>query len=194
MRDERDEVGAERREAPQFLDPASLGLVGANVLDGARDQPPEQAYELELLALERARFAANERDHPDRLRTLQKGRRDPTPESQLDEFALLRIASVDHVLPVDGLAFPQDVGEKRLAHGLARAAREDHLGADSRDRHHPSRSRLFEDDRHPVERDEPSQLADERLEGRVEVERGAERAGAPCGRLEDVGPPAQLVA
>ena len=54
-------------------------------------------------------------------------------------------------------------------------------------------SRLFEDDRHPVERDEAAQLADERLESLVEIERRTEGTCAACRRLEDVGTAAQLV-
>ena len=125
---------------------------------------------------------------------MEKRRGDPGAEAELAELALLGEARVGHVLAVDRLAAAKDLVEQCLAHRLARAAGEDHLGADSRHRHHVGGSRLFEDDRHPVERDEAAQLADERLERLVEIERGAEGTGAACRGLEDVGTAAQLVA
>ena len=66
VRDERDEVGAQRREPPQLLDRLPLGLVGADVLDRGRDEAAEQRDELDLLGRERVGLDARERDHPDR--------------------------------------------------------------------------------------------------------------------------------
>jgi hypothetical protein len=49
------------------------------------------------------------------------------------------------------------------------------------------RAPLFaEHDRHPVERQQPTHLADERVERLVELEGRAQRAGAPVRRLEHV--------
>jgi hypothetical protein len=124
---------------------------------------------------------------------VEERRGDPGAEAELAELALLGVARLGHVLAVDRLASAKDLVEQRLAHGLARAAGEDHLCADSRHRQHLSGSRLFEDDRHPVERDEAAQLADERLESLVEIERRTEGTCAACRRLEDVGTAAQLV-
>src|SRR5207248_4814370 len=45
VRDERDEVGAQRREPAQLVDGAPLGLVGPDVLDGGRNEPTEQGDE-----------------------------------------------------------------------------------------------------------------------------------------------------
>ena len=194
MRDERDKVGAKRGQPAKLLDGAALGLVGADVLDCAGDQSSEQADELELLGVERSRLAANERDHSERPRPLQQRRRDPAAEPELPELALLGVAHVGHVLAVDRLAGGKDLGEQGLAHRLTRAPREDRLGTDSRHRQHLCGAPLFENDRHPVERDEAAQLADEPLERLVEIERGAEGTGAACRGLEDVGTAAQLVA
>ena len=49
VRDERDEVGAQRGEPPQLLDRLPLGLVRADVLHRGRDQPAEQGGELDLV-------------------------------------------------------------------------------------------------------------------------------------------------
>jgi hypothetical protein len=108
-------------------------------------------------------------------------------KAELEELALFRVPGVAHVFPVSHLTRPEDLGEQRLAYRRARPAGEDVLRADARDSHHLRGPALFEDDRHPVERNEPAQLPDERLEGVVEVEGGAERAGAPGGGLEYVG-------
>ena len=51
--DERDEVGAQRREPRELLDAAPLGLVRADVLDGRRHEAPEQRDELDLVLAER---------------------------------------------------------------------------------------------------------------------------------------------
>ena len=51
-----------------------------------------------------------------------------------------------------------------------------------------------EDDRRPLEGHEAAQLADERAERLVELERGAESARAAVRRLEDVDAVAELVA
>ena len=124
---------------------------------------------------------------------MEERRGDPGAEAELAELALLGVARVGHVLAIDRLAGAKDLVEQCLADRLARAAGEDHLGADSRHRQHLRGSRLFEDDRHPVERDEAAQLADERLESLVEIERRVEGACAACRRLEDVRTAAQLV-
>ena len=121
MRDQRDEIGAQGGEPAQLLDGAVLGFVGPDVLDRARDQAAEQADELELLTVEGARFAADERDHSEGLRPPQKRRRDPAVQPELDELPLFGIAGVVHVFPVRRLAATQDLGEQRLADGLARA-------------------------------------------------------------------------
>ena len=53
VRDERDEVGAERRQAPQLVHRRALGLVRAQVLHRRRDEPPEERHQAELLLPER---------------------------------------------------------------------------------------------------------------------------------------------
>ena len=68
------------------------------------------------------------------------------------------------------------------------------LGADAGGRHHAGAARLGEQDRGAVERQQAAQLARERGERTLEVERGAERARCAAGRLEQVDPAAELVA
>src|SRR3954467_15052118 len=73
------------------------------------------------------------------------------------------------------------------------AAREVAAGRLAGRRDDARRALLGEYDRDPVERDQPSQLSDERAERLVEVERRAERACAAVGGVEQVGAPPELV-
>src|SRR5256885_1597106 len=115
VRDERDEVGAQGREAAKLLDRSPLGLVGADVLDGARDEPAEQARELDLLRAEGVGLAADEREHADRARTLEQRHRQPRAQPEGEELLLLRILGVLHVAPVDGAVRAEQLLQQRAA-------------------------------------------------------------------------------
>ena len=58
---------------------------------------------------------------------------------------------------------------------------------------HPRGAVVGEHDRRPVERDEAAQLADERGERLLDLERRAERAGAAIRGVEQIDPAAELV-
>ena len=91
VRDERDEVGAQRREPPQLLDGAALALVGADVLHGGCGQTPEQADELDLVLRERVRLASADGDEPDRASAREQRRDDPGAHAEREELRLLRV-------------------------------------------------------------------------------------------------------
>ena len=52
VRDERDEVGPQRGEAPELLDGLALGVVRADVLHGGCDESSEQREELDFFRRE----------------------------------------------------------------------------------------------------------------------------------------------
>ncbi len=193
MRDERDEVCAQRREAAQLLDGRALRVVGPDVLDRGRDEASEQGEQLDLLLRERARLLADDRDHPDRARAREQRRDHAAVQAEPHELGLLVEARLAHVLAVDRLASEHLFQERPRDRPVA-AGREDVRGRDARGRHHVRHAAFGEDDRGPVERHEPAQLPDEGAERLVEVERGAERPRAAPGRLEQVDTPAESVA
>ena len=194
VRDERDEVGAQRREAPQLLDRPALGLVRVDVLRGGRDEPAEQREQLDLLLLERVAAGADERQHPDRARAGDERRREPAAEAERDERLLLPVPRRLELAPVDGLVRREHVLEQRAGERRRRARREGVVRAGAGGGHHARRAVLGEDDRDAVEREQAAQLADERAERLGELERRAQRARAAVDRVEEVGAPAELVA
>ena len=101
VRDERDEVRAERREPPELLDGRALGLVGADVLDGAPEEAAEEGDELDLVLGERVGLGADEGDHPHALRPDEQRRGEAAAQPQLEELRLFRVLLVAHVLAVD---------------------------------------------------------------------------------------------
>jgi hypothetical protein len=171
----------------------ALGLVGADVLDGGAEEASEQREQLDLLFLEGIGLGADDREHPDRLGAREQRHHDTAAQPELEEGLLLGMSGVCHVAPVDGLAGAEHLFEHGARHCALEAGREDVLRADSRRCDHARRRLVGEHDRRPVERHEPAKLADEGPEGLLEVERRAERAGAAVGRVEQIGPPPELV-
>ena len=104
------------------------------------------------------------------------------------------IVGAAHVAPVDGLVRAQQLLEQRPVDRPARAGRQHLVRAGAGDGHHLRDAVLAQHDRDPVEGQQPAHLADEGVEGLVELERGAERAGAAVGGLERVRAAAELVA
>src|SRR5437667_428481 len=95
-----------------------------------------------------------------------------------------------------GLRSSWETSETKSARRLERpetAGRED-LRAAPRGGDHVREAVFGEHDRHPVERDQSAELPDEDGEGRLELERRAEGAGAAIGGLEQVDAPSELVA
>src|SRR5207248_2803579 len=80
--DERDEVGAEAREAAQLVGGRALGLVGADVLHRCRDEPAEQRRQLDLLGREGGALPANDREHADGPGAEQERRAEPRARAQ----------------------------------------------------------------------------------------------------------------
>src|SRR5207248_11368666 len=93
VRDERDEVGAHRREAAQLVDRPPLGLIGADVLRRGRDQPAEQADELDLRRREGILLAAQQREHARRPRPREQRSGDAAAEPEPEKLALFREAA-----------------------------------------------------------------------------------------------------
>ena len=165
VRDERDEVGAKRREAAELLDGLALGLVGADVLHRARHEAAEQAGELDLVLGERVRLGPDEREHPDRAGPLQQWCRKPTAQAEREELLLLGKVRAAHVAPVDRLVRAQELLQQRAVDLPRRAGRQNLVRTRAGHRHHLRGSALTEDDGDPVEREQPAHLADERIEG-----------------------------
>jgi len=193
VRHERDEVRAQRREAAELLDSRPLRLVGADVQHGRRDEAPEKREQFHLVGREGARPFAHERDHPERTRAGEERRGDAAAQTELEQLRLLRIALVRNVLAVDGLT-AEHLLEQRALDGPVRPRREDVVrGAPGRG-HHLRAARVGEHDRHPLERNQPAELANERVEGLVQLERRAQRPGAAARRLEQVDAASKPVA
>jgi hypothetical protein len=150
VRNERDEVCAQRREAAELLDGPPLGFVGANVLHRGRDETPEQREQLDLVPAERVRLRADDRDHPDRAGTRQQRRGDARPEPEAEQLHLLGVAALGHVLPVDRLA-AQHVGDQRVLDRAQRSGSEHAVGAAAGSRDDVGDISLGEHDRRAVE-------------------------------------------
>ena len=193
MGDERDEVGPELREARELLDPSPLGLVGADVLHRGRDEAAEQRDELDLVLAERVGPVAREAEHPDRAGAEQEWRHQLAAQTEREELLvggrvpLLEVAAHDHLSLEHAL-------EQRALDRVAVPGREDLVRTAAGGRHRRRGVALDEDDRRPLEGKETAQLADERAERLVELERRAEGARAAVRGLEDVDAVAQLVA
>jgi hypothetical protein len=113
VRDERDEVGAEGGEPAQLLHRRPLGLIGADVLDPAADQAPEQAEELDLAVAERAGLATHDGDRADRLGAGEERCDDSRAKPEREKVVLLLVLRFRHVLPVEGLSPGNDVLDDR---------------------------------------------------------------------------------
>ena len=108
---------------------------------------------------------------------------------------LLGVVRSAHVAPDHRLAALDDLGEQvalEAEHACPGGITSSACAPGGRD--HARHALLGEHDRHAVERHEPAQLADERAERLVEIERRVERPGATVGSVEQVGAAAELVA
>ena len=101
---------------------------------------------------------------------------------------------VVHVGPVDDLAVLDHVAQEGARDRAAAARREGRLRSGAGGCDHARNPVVGEHDRRSVERDEPAELPDERGESLLDLERRAERAGAAVRGVEEVDPPAKLVA
>ena len=186
VRDERDEVGAQRREPPQLLDGLALGLVGADVLHGARrragraGQPARSPPRVNDVRLASGRARASRSSAPPaaaarRAGSAGRARGTPPPPG----YRPLDVA------PVDRLVRAQQLLQQRSVDRAApsRAASTSSAPAPAAAITWALRL-LAEHDRDPVEREQAAHLADERVEGLLELERRAERPGAAVGGLE----------
>ena len=194
VRDERDEVRAQRGQPAELVRGRALGLVGAQVLDRRRDEPAEERHELDLLGAEGRGLGARDHERPDRPRPELQRREHARSHAELEQARLLGVAPVGDVLPVDGPVLVDHRLEDRAGDRDRGAGAEELLLGDPGGRHHDGAASLDEEDRGTVEGQEAAQLLDEGREGHVEVERGAERAGGAARRLLHVDPPAELVA
>jgi len=192
VRHQRDEVGAQRRQAPELVRSRPLRFVGADVLDCGRDDPTEQRYEFDLLREECIRLRAHEPEHPDRSGTNLQGRDEPTLQAERKEIFLFRIAIRLHRRPVDELAFEHFL-QHRPPYRPRGAGREDRVGPPSRDGHHLGAAAFDQDDRDAVEVDQPTELPDEGAERLVDFQRRAEGSRTSVRRLEQVHATAELV-
>ena len=86
------------------------------------------------------------------------------------------------------------VVKQRAGHGPPRARRKDRFDRGAGRRDHPRRAVVGQDDRRPVERDHAPQLANERGERLLDLERRPERPCAAIRGVEEIDPPAELVA
>src|SRR4029450_825469 len=109
------------------------------------------------------------------------------------EVLVRGVLPVGDVAPYDDLAV-EHAFEQRALDRVAVAGREHVTGAAARGRHRGRGVALHQDDRRPLEGNEATQLADERAERLVELERRAERARAAVRSLEDVDAVTELVA
>jgi hypothetical protein len=159
----------------------------------AVDEAPEQRDELGLLVGERARLGAENGEHPDRACTEEQRCGELAAEAQVGQRALLAVALLEEVLAHHELPAEHFL-EHRAGDGRARSGWIDRLLAAAGRGHHLRAPVLREDDRGALERDEPAQLADERAERLLDLERRAEGPRAAVRRLEHVDAPAELVA
>ncbi len=169
VRDERHEVGAKLRQARELLDASPLGLVGADVLDGGRNEATQQRDELDLVRAEGVRTVARQAQHPDRARADQQRRHELAAQPERKKLLVGR-----------GIAFGQIAAHDELAllHPLQQGAfdrvavpRRENLACAPTGRGHRGRGvSLDEDDRRSLEGDKTPQLADERPERLVELE------------------------
>ena len=90
--DERDEVGAKRREPAQLLRGRPLCVVGPDVLHSGRHQPSEQRDELTLLRGERIHLGSHEPEHPDRARAHLQRREHAAVQTEGEQVLFLGIA------------------------------------------------------------------------------------------------------
>ena len=116
MRHEGNEVGPQRRQAPQLVRGRALRFVGSDVLDRGGDLPAEQGDELDLLRGEGIPLHPHEAEHPDRPGPHQQGRKQTALQAQREEIFLLRITAQLHRGPIDEPAL-QHLLEHRPPHG-----------------------------------------------------------------------------
>jgi hypothetical protein len=135
----------------------------------------------------------HEPEHADRPRPDLQRRQHTAVQPEGEQLLLLGIARRLHRPPVDELAV-EHLLQYRSFDGPRGAARKHPIGAAAGDRHHLCASALDEHDRDAVEGDESAQLANERAERLVEVERRRERPRAPVRGLQQVDAAAELVA
>ena len=105
MRDERDEVSAQRGEPAQLVSGAALSLVRADVLHRRRDEATKEVEKLDLLGREAVLLRPDEPEHADRPRPHLERRKDPTAEAEREQILLLGIPVFLHGRPIDQLAF-----------------------------------------------------------------------------------------
>ena len=142
---------------------------------------------------ERVRPRAQDRQDPDRPGPEQERRDDPRAQAELGQLHLLRVEVVAEVSTVDRLGSAHDLLDQRASRHR-RPGVEHLVVPDAGCGHHVHVPFVGEDDRGPVERDQPLELPDERSERLVELERRAERPSATVRCLEQVGAAAELVA
>ena len=171
VRHERDEVRAHRREAPQLGDGPMLRVVGADVLDGRGGEASDQRHELDLLGREGIGLGAGEGDQPERGRADEQRRRQPRAQPEVDQHVLLRVAPIGHVRAVH-----RPSRRARSRRSIPPTGPELPAGKTSptplpADGEHLEPLALEQHDGDPVERHDTSNLADERRERLVELER-----------------------
>ena len=96
----------------------------------------------------------------------------------IEEEPILRVFLVREILPHDDVA-GEDPLEDGAGEGADAARRKDGVRSAPGGRHRAGEVVLDEDDRRPVERDQPAHLADERAERVLDLERRPECARAP---------------
>ena len=195
MRDERDEVGAERREPAKLFRRIALGCVRAHVLNGEADLPREHRDQVGFVGRERVGLGAGDREHPQKLASRREGRDDAGPKPGPGQFLLLRVLRIRvHVAANDRLRLARYVLEDGARHRPRRSAGIEAFGLDAPVRHDDGFVSIDEDDRQALELEDAAQLAEEAVERLVLLERRCESARNPVDGLELIGSPPQLVA
>ena len=148
-----------------------LGFVGADVLHRAAEEPAEERNELRLAVGERVRLSADEGDHADAFWADEKRRGEPATQAERHEVRLLGVLLLGHVLPVDDLPALRHFEQEGPRCRPARSGRKDRLGRGAGRRDHAGDAVVGEDDRRPVEWNQPAELADERAKRLLDLER-----------------------
>ena len=136
---------------------------------------------------------AREAQHPDRARSEQERCDELAAQTEAEEQLVRMELPLFEVAPDDDLTVEHSL-QHRAPDRIAVAGRKDLALAAPGSRHRRRRVAFDQDDRRPLEGDEPAQLADERAERFVELERGAERPRTAVRCLEHVDPVSELVA
>jgi len=131
--------------------------------------------------------------HPDRARAEQERRHELAAEAEREELVVLRELTLGQVASHDEPPV-EHASQHRALDRTDAAGWENLTRPEAGGGHRGRRVAFHEDDRRPLERHEPAELADERAERLVELERGAEGPGASVRRLEHVDAVTELVA